>query len=127
MNVHFINTEKMLAAKVGDVFSGDPYETSLPVKGNLDEPLLNFLRESLTRTGEEDEDLLDEIEQDDLLGVVQEVWKSEAVTWVITFETSWAVDDDLGVIQRHLEGPVKERLRGPESLEGGGFPASIPA
>jgi hypothetical protein len=71
MNVHFINTEKLLAAEVGDVFSGDPYETSLPVEGTRDEPLLDFLRESLTRIGEEDEDLLDEIEQEDLLGVVQ--------------------------------------------------------
>ena len=59
--------------------------------------------------------------------MVQEDWKPEAVTWVTTSETSWAVDDDLGVIQRHLEGPVTERLRGPESLEGGEFPASIPA
>jgi hypothetical protein len=99
----------------------------LPVGGNLDEPLLDFLRESLTRIGEEDEDLLDEIEQDDPPGVVQEDWKPEAVTWVITFETSWAVDDDLGVIRRHPDGPVKERPRGPESLESGEFPASIPS
>ena len=31
MNVHFINQEKMLAAKVGDTFSGDSYDTSLLV------------------------------------------------------------------------------------------------
>jgi hypothetical protein len=125
MNVHFINREKLLAAKVGDVFSGDPYETSLPVDGSFDEPLLDFLRESLMRIGEEYEDLLDE--QDDLLEVVQDDWNPEAVTWVITFETSWAVDDDLRVIRKHLEGPVKERLQGPENLEGGEFPASISA
>jgi hypothetical protein len=79
----------------------------LPVKGNLDEPLLDFLRESLTRIGEEVEDLLDEIEQDDLLGVVQEDWKPEAVTWVITFETSRAVDDDLGVSKDISRGPSR--------------------
>ena len=47
MNVHFINQEKMLAATVGDVFTDDPYETSQPVDDNFDEPLLDFLRESL--------------------------------------------------------------------------------
>jgi len=110
MNVHFINRENMLAAKVRDVYSGDQYETSLPVDRSFDEPLLDFLRESMTRIGEKDEDLLDEIEQDDLLGVVQEDWNPEVVTWVITFEASWAADDDLGVIQGHLERPVKEKL-----------------
>jgi hypothetical protein len=80
MNVHFIKRENMLAAKVGDVFSGDQSETSLPVDGSFDEPLLDFLRESMTRIGEVDEDLLEEIEQGDLLGVVQEDWNPEAVT-----------------------------------------------
>jgi hypothetical protein len=125
MNVHFINQEKMLAATVGDVFTDDPCETSLPVDDNFDEPLLDFLRESLTRIGEEDEDVLSDIEYE-LLDVVQEDWNPEAVTWIITFETSWAVDDDLRVIREHLEGPIKERLPGPD-LEGGDFPASVPA
>lgn len=123
MNVHFINREKLLVAKVGDVFADDPYDTSLPVEGNFHEPLLDFLRESLTRIGEEDEESLDDIEYE-LLDVMQEDWNPEAVTWVLTFETSWAVDDDLMVIRKHLEGPVKERLPGPD-LEGGDFPASI--
>jgi hypothetical protein len=124
MNVHFINQEKMLAARVGDVFSGDRYETSLPVDGGFDEPLLDFLRKSLMEIGEEDEDALSDVEYE-LLDVVQEDWNPEAVTWVITFQTSWAVDEDLRVIRQHLEGPVKERLPGPD-LEGGDFPASIP-
>lgn len=125
MNVHFINRQKMLAAKVGDVFADDPYETSLPVVGRFDEPLVDFLRNSLTRISEEDEEDLGDIEYE-LLDVMQEDWNPEAVMWVITFETSWAVDDDLRVIREHLEGPVKERLPGP-NLEGGDFPASIPA
>ncbi len=33
MNVHFINQNELLAARVGDAFAGDPYETSLPVDG----------------------------------------------------------------------------------------------
>jgi hypothetical protein len=127
VNVHFINQEKMLAAKVGDVFSDDPYETSLPVEGAVDEPLLQFLRESLARIGEEDEDLLDDIEQYELLSVVQDEWDPEAATWVITFETSWAMEDDLMVVRKHVEGPVKERLPGLQNLEAGEFPATIPA
>lgn len=126
MNVHFINREKMLAAKVGDVFSDEVEAVYLPVEGRAGEPLLDFLRESLIRIGEEDEELRSDIEQDDLLGIIQEDWNPEAVTWVITFEASWAVDDDLLVVQKHVEGSVKERLPGPQNAEGGDFPASIP-
>jgi hypothetical protein len=123
MNVHFINQEKMLAAKVGDALSGDPYETSLPVDGSADRPLLDFLRESLAQIDEGDEDFSD-IEFD-LLEIVQDDWNPDAVTWVVTFETSWAVDDDLMVIREYVEGPLKARLPGPQNLEGGDFPASM--
>jgi hypothetical protein len=125
MNVHFINQEKMLAAKVGDVSSSDLDETVLPVEGNADEPLLTFLGESLARIDEEDEDFSD-VEYD-LLEIVQDDWNPDAVTWVVTFETSWAVDDDLMVIREYVDEPLKARLPGPQSLEGGDFPASIPA
>jgi hypothetical protein len=116
MNVHFINQEKMLAAKVGDVSSSDLDETVLPVEGNADEPLLTFLGESLARIDEEDEDFSD-VEYD-LLEIVQDDWNPDAVTWVVTFETSWAVDDDLMVIREYVDEPLKARLPGPQSLEG---------
>jgi hypothetical protein len=124
MNVHFIDQEKMLASRVGDAFSGDPYETSLPVDGSADRPLLDFLRDSVAQIDEEDEDLSDF--EYDLLEIVQDDWNPDAVRWVNTFETSWAVDDDLMVIREHVEGSLKARLPGPQNLQGGDFPASIP-
>lgn len=124
MNVHFINQEKLLAAKVGDALSGDPYETSLPVVGSADRPLLDFLREGLAQIDEGDENSGD-VEYE-LLKIIQDDWNPDAVTWVVTFETSWAVDEDLMAIREHVEGPLKARLPGPQNLEGGDFPTSMP-
>lgn len=123
-NVHLIDTERMLATTVGEALDSGLTLPNLSLAGRHDELLLPFLQEGLERIRTRDAELAYETEQEDLLELLQGGWSRDAVAWVATFETSWALADDLRVLGRHVADPLGERLVAPEA--GGGFPASIP-